>query len=170
MIELVKKNDEEKRKMKKEFDEQIQKQESDKEKRIKELETKITKLQEELDAQKKRHSASKMFLIQSYKRYKNYIFEIWATLPRVQRRSKVTASLCIFTVSDKCIQSDPEREPGMRKERYSTTSYSCNTFSRVIQPNTVTLHTNTLHCTLVLYMYQYCYVVVRCSSSWYSSL
>ena len=82
-----------------------------------------------------------------------YIFLIWATLPRVQRRSKVTASLCIFTVSDKCIQSDPEREPGMRKERYSTTSYSCNTFSRVIQPNTVTLHTNTLHCTLVLYMY-----------------
>ena len=80
----------------------------------------------------------------------NYNFDIWATLPRIQRRSKVTASLCIFTVSDKCIQSDPEREPGMRKERYSTTSYSCNTFSRVIQPNTVTLHTNTLHCTLVL--------------------
>ena len=58
----------------------------------------------------------------------NYNFYIWATLPQVQRRSKVTASLCIFTVSDKCIQSDPEREPGMRKERYSTTSYSCNTF------------------------------------------
>ena len=64
----------------------------------------------------------------------------------------LAASLCIFSVSDKCIQSDPEREPGMRKERYSTTSYSCNTFSRVIQPNTVTLHTNTLYCTLVLYV------------------
>ena len=90
----------------------------------------------------------------------NYDFEIWPTLPRVQRRSKVTASLCIFTVSDKCIQSDPEREPGMRKERYSTTSYSCNTFSRVIQPNTVTLHTNTLYFSTMYYCY-----VVRCSSS-----
>ena len=61
----------------------------------------------------------------------------------------IAASLCIFSVSDKCIQSDPEREPGMRKERYSTTSYSCNTFSRVIQPNTATLRVS-LESVLVL--------------------
>ena len=60
------------------------------------------------------------------------------------------ASLCIFSVSDKCIQSDPEREPGMRKERYSTTSYSCNTFSRVIQPNTATLRVLRTVSTVVL--------------------
>ena len=63
----------------------------------------------------------------------------------------LAASLCIFSVSDKCIQSDPEREPGMRKERYSTTSYSCNTFSlRVIQPNTATLRVLRTVSTVVL--------------------
>ena len=91
----------------------------------------------------------------------NYDFEIWATLPRVQRRSKVTASLCIFTVSDKCIQSDPEREPGMRKERYSTTSYSCNTFS----PRNTAKYSYITYEYTALYFSTIYVLVLLCSSS-----